>query len=162
MLPASAPTMRETDSLPRRTDDEPTPRIDPGFAEGRSRLVLFGGTGWLALGHLVDIAFVLWGGVAIVAGAFALNTAGKLVRYRVLSLPTADRLKLGATWVFLVAAAVGLLASYAHGRTDDGAVRLFWSSGLAGVGFGLLHVAARSLYLPSGESAVGGDASPER
>lgn len=154
--------MRETDTVPRTTDDEPARRIDPRFAEGRSRLVLFGGVWWLALGEAVGIGPVLWGGVAIVAAASAVNTAGKLARYRDLPIPTGDRLKLGATRTLLALALVGFLASYAHGRTDDGVVRLLWSSGLAGVGFGLLHVAARSLYLPAGESAVGGDASPER
>jgi hypothetical protein len=42
---------------------------------------LFGGLAWLALGHLVDIGMVIWGGIAVVTGAFVLNTAGKVVHY---------------------------------------------------------------------------------
>ncbi|ELZ33952.1 hypothetical protein C474_03295 [Halogeometricum pallidum JCM 14848] len=153
--------MTETDAVPRTTDDEPARRIDPRFVEGRGRLVLFGGAWWLALGEAVGIAPVVWGGVVIVAGAFGLDTVGKLLRYRALPIPSADRLTLGATRTLLALAAVAVLAGYADGRYGGGGIRILRWLATAGVGCGLLHVAARSLYLPARESAVDGDVPSE-
>jgi hypothetical protein len=147
--------MTETD-VPRTTDDDPAARIDPRFVEGRGRLVLSGGACWLALGAAVDIGPVVWGGVLIVAGAFGLDTAGKLARYRALPIPSADRFTLGATRTLLALAAVAVLAGYAYGWYG-GEARILRSLAAVGVGCGLLHVAARSLCLPNG-SAVDGDA----
>ncbi|MFC7164731.1 hypothetical protein M0R89_21725 (plasmid) [Halorussus limi] len=126
--------------------------VNPSTAEGRSRVLLFGGLAWLALGHLVDIALVVWGGVGLIAVAFALNTAGKVVHYRSLSIPSRDHLTLSATWTLLAVTVVALLANFAHTRYGPGDGAYFWSLAVAGVGFGLLHMAAQSKYLP--ESAV--------
>lgn len=153
--------MTETDAVPRTTDDEPARRIDPRFVEGRGRLVLFGGAWWLVLGEAVDIGPVVWGGVVIVAGAFGLDTVGKLVRYRALSIPSTDRFTLGATRTLLALAVVAVLVGYVDGRYGGGGIRILRSLATVGVGCGLLHVAARSLYLPASDSAVGGDASSE-
>ncbi|MDS0300023.1 hypothetical protein NDI76_14850 [Halogeometricum sp. S1BR25-6] len=150
--------MTETDAA-RTTDDDPAARIDPRFVEGRGRLVLSGGACWLALGAAVDIGAVVWGGVLIIAGAFGLDTVGKLARYRALSIPSVDRFTLGATRALLALAAVAVLAGYAHARYG-GEIRLLRSLALVGVGCGLLHVVARSLCLPN-ESAADGDVSPE-
>ena len=129
-------------------------RIDPSTAAGRSRVLLFGGMGWLALGSFVDMAVVFWGGVGIVTLAFVLNTAGKLVHYRDLSIPRSDWLKLSASWTLLALTVVGLLANYAYARYGSGGGSFFWTLAVAGVGFGLLHMAAQSSYLPENEASM--------
>lgn len=140
--------MTETEPLTQPTDTDSKFRIDPCTAEGRSRLLLMGGMGWLAIGTLVDVALVVWGGVLIIAGAFALNTVGKLVHYRDLPISQADRVTLSATWLLLAATVVSLLTNYAYTRYGPGAGRYFWALAVAGIGFGLLYMAAQSLYLP--------------
>ncbi|MFB6161656.1 MAG: hypothetical protein ABEJ61_10860 [Haloferacaceae archaeon] len=114
-------------------------------------MLLFGGLGWLAIGHLVAMSLIVWGGVGIVAVAATLNTAGKLSHYRALPVPSRDRLALSATWTLLALTIVGLLATFAHGRYGSGGGAYFWSLAVAGVGFGLLHMAAQSIYLPESE-----------
>jgi hypothetical protein len=126
--------------------------IDPGLAEGRSRLLLFVGLGALGVGHLADAALAVWCGVAVVVAAFALNTAGKLAHYRGLSVPVSHRATLGGSWLLLAATVVGLLADYAYARYGPGDGAFFWSLAVAGVGFALLHLGAQATYLPpSGE-----------
>lgn len=127
--------------------------IDPGFAEGRSKLLLFAGMGALAIGTMVDSGPVFWGGVAIVGMAFLLNTVGKLRHYGELPIPTGDRLKLTASWVLVVTSVVGLLANYAYTRYGPGNGTFFWSLAAASVGFGLIHLAAQSRYLPVEDDA---------
>ncbi|MFB6156614.1 MAG: hypothetical protein ABEJ34_02075 [Haloferacaceae archaeon] len=144
-------TPTETD-LPTPSDESPT--VSPGLAEGRSRLLLFAGLVGFAVGHLVDAPPVVWGGIALVAVAFAVNTAGKLTHYRRLSIPRGDRTKLAASWVLLAVTVVWLLAVYARARYGPGGGRFFWSLAAAGLGFGLLHMAAQSKYLPA-------DAAPD-
>lgn len=133
------------------TDGDPLVNVDPSTAEGRSRLLLFGGLTSLAVGHLVETSLLIWAGVGIVGAAFALNTAGKLVHYRSLPIPSRDRLALSATWVLLTGSVVTLLANFAYTRYGAGDGAYFWPLAVAGVGFGLLHMAAQSTYLPAGE-----------
>lgn len=125
--------------------------VEPSTAEGRSQLLLFGGLGWLAIGHLVDAGVVVLGGVVIVTAAFSLNTAGKVVHYRSLPVSTRSRLLLTGTWVALASTVVGLLAIFARARYGAGDGAFFWSLAVAGIGFGLLHMAAQSSYLPGNE-----------
>lgn len=73
--------MTDADPATRASAGDSRPRVDPGTAEGRSRILLFGGLGCLAVGNLVDASLVVWGGVGVVVLAFVLNTAGKLVHY---------------------------------------------------------------------------------
>lgn len=120
-------------------------------------MLLFGGLTLLALGHLVSIGTVIWGGIAVIVGAFLLNTAGKVVHYRGLSIPTRHRLALTATWGFLGLTVVGLLTNFAYSRYGPGDGSYFWSLAVAGVGFALLHMAVQSNYLPHDES----NATPE-
>lgn len=126
-------------------------RVDPSRAEGWSRILLFGGLGWLALGTMVNMAVIFWGGVGIVGLAFALNTIGKLIHYANLPIPRADQVRLAVSWVLLAVTVVGLLANYAYARYGVGAGEFFWALAVAGVGFGLLHMAAQSMYLPETE-----------
>lgn len=125
--------------------------ISPALAEGRSRLLLFGGMGTLGIAAVVDLSFVFWGGVAIVGLAFALNSAGKLSHYWGLSIPRNDRLKLSLSWLLLAVTVLALLANYGHARYGPGDGGFFWSLAVAGIGFGLLHMAAQSTYLPASE-----------
>lgn len=140
-----------TESIRQSSGDGPFVNINPGTAEGRSRALLFGGLLWLALGHLVDMAIVIWGGVGIIAIAFVLNTAGKVVHYRALPIPSRDQLTLSVTWTLLAVTVVALLANFAHTRYGPGDGAYFWSLAAAGVGLGLLHMAAQSIYLPESE-----------
>ncbi|MDZ7746962.1 MAG: energy-coupling factor transporter transmembrane component T [Halobacteriales archaeon] len=50
-----------TDSVSTPVRDSSLLSIDPSTAEGRSKAILFGGLAWLAIGHLVDIGFIVWG-----------------------------------------------------------------------------------------------------
>lgn len=140
-----------TEPVSQSTDSGSIVYVDPSTAEGRSRVLLFGGLAWLALGHLVDMTIIIWGGVGIIAIAFVLNTTGKVVHYRSLSIPSRDQLTLSATWTLLAVTVVGLLANFAHTRYGPGDGSYFWSLAVAGVGFGLLHMAAQSKYLPESE-----------
>lgn len=144
-----------TESVPSSTGGDSFAMINPSTAEGRSRVLLFGGLAWLAIGHFVDMSIIIWGGVGIIAIAFSLNTAGKVIHYRSLPIPSRDQLTLSATWTLLAVTVVGLLANFAHTRYGPGDGAYFWSLAVAGVGFGLLHMAAQSIYLPEneGESA---------
>lgn len=148
-----------TDSVSRPTRDSSLVNINPSTAEGRSRALLFGGLTWLALGHLVDMGLIVWGGVAIVTVAFILNTAGKVVHYRELPIPSRDQLVLSATWGLLALTVVGLMANFAHTRYGSGDGAYFWSLAVAGIGFGLLHMAAQSSYLPESEVEPDGEDS---
>ena len=140
-----------TESVRQSTGDSSSVNINPSTAEGRSRALLFGGLVWLALGHIVDISLVVWGGVGIIAVAFVLNTAGKVVHYRDLPIPSRDRLFLSATWTLLAVTVVSHLANFAYSRYGPGDGAYFWSLAVAGVGFALLHMAAQSIYLPESE-----------
>jgi hypothetical protein len=131
------------------TAGEPTAPVDPGLAEGRSRLLLFAGMGVLAVGALVAEGSVVWAGVVAIALAFALNTAGKLVHYRGLSIPAGHKLRLSASWLALAATVVGALGTFAHTRYGAGDDGFLLPLALAGVGFALLHMAAQSKYLPA-------------
>lgn len=146
--------MTDNTDAPRQMCTESSPLIDPSTAEGRSRLLLFGGLALLSVGHLVELSTVALGGVATVALAFALNTAGKLVHYRRLPVPSRDRLILSVSWVLLAATVVGLLANFVYTRYGAGGGAYFWSLAVAGVGFGLLHMAAQSIYLPESEAGT--------
>lgn len=125
--------------------------VTPSIAEGRSRILLFGGLGGFAIGNAVSILPVVWGGLGVVVLAFGLNTAGKLSHYGELPIPLSDRVKLSASWVLLALTVVGLIANYAYTRYGPGGGDFFWSLAVAGIGFGLLHMAAQSKYLPEGE-----------
>lgn len=140
-----------TESIRQSTGDGSFVNINPSTAEGRSRALLFGGLVWLALGHLVDMAVIIWGGVGIIAIAFGLNSAGKVVHYWTLPIPSRDQFVLSATWTLLAVIVVGLMANFAHTRYGPGDGAYFWSLAVAGVGFGLLHMAAQSIYLPESE-----------
>jgi hypothetical protein len=140
-----------TDTEPASRESASLASLDPGLAEGRSRLLLFVGLGALGVGHLVDASLAVWSGVAVVAAAFALNTAGKLTHYRTLPIPGAHRAALAASWLLLAACVVALLANYAAARFGGGDGGYFWALAVAGFGFGLLHVAAQSTYLPASE-----------
>jgi len=129
--------------------------INPSTAEGRSRAVLLGGMGWLALGSFLKMSFVFWGGVLIVSLAFLVNTAGKFVHYRELPITRGDRLKLTASWTLLSLTVLALILNYAITRYGPGNGDYFWSLAVAGIGFGLLHMAAQSMYLPN--TAIEGD-----
>lgn len=142
------------------TDTEPTTRsrgsdsadtgvsIDPRLTEGRSRLLLFAGLGGLALGTTVEAALVVWGSAIVIAAACVLNTAGKLIHYWGLPLPRSDRLALGASWLVLALTLVGVVVKYASARYGSGEGSFFWALAAGAVGFGLLHMAAQSNYLP--------------
>lgn len=140
--------MTETELPPQSTETDSRLRIDPATAEGRGRLLLMGGMGWLAIGTFVDMALIVWGGVVIISGAFALNTAGKLVHYHELPIPGDDEAKLAVSWLLLGLTIIGLLANYVYSRYGAGDGSYFWTLAVAGVGFGLLHMAAQSMYLP--------------
>lgn len=140
--------MTETEPLSQSPENESRFRIEPSTAEGRGRLLLMGGMGWLAIGTIVDMALIVWGGIAIIAGAFALNTAGKLVHYHELPIPGDHEAKLAVSWLLLGLTIIGLLVNYAYSRYGAGDGSYFWALAVAGVGFGLLHMAAQSMYLP--------------
>lgn len=127
--------------------------IDPRFAEGRSRIVLFVGMGGLGLGTTFSLPAVSLGGIALIVVAFTLNTAGKLVHYGDLGLSLRRQAALVSSWCSLATAVVGLLATYALTRYWAFTGQYFWSLAVAAVGFGLLHMAAQSRYLPAGGSA---------
>lgn len=140
--------MPDTEPVTQPSESDPLLNVNPSTAEGRSRIFLFGGMGWLAIGSVVDIALVVWGGVAIVGLAFGLNTAGKLAHYWKLPIQRSDRLKLSASWGLLTLTIIGLLINYAYTQYGPGEGSFFWALAVAGVGFGLLHMAAQSTYLP--------------
>lgn len=146
--------MTDTDSLSQPSGNDSLMGIDPRLAEGRSRLLLFGGLGGLAIGNILNVPLAVWGGVGVITLAFVLNTAGKLIHYRELSIPRADRLKLAASWVLLALTVVSLLTNYAYTRYGPGEGTFFWALAVAGVGFGLLHMAAQSKYLPMTEGST--------
>ncbi|RBI58704.1 hypothetical protein DMJ13_25505 [halophilic archaeon] len=101
------------------------------------------------------MGLIVWGGVAIVTLGFLLNTSGKLVHYQRLSIPRGDQLKLSVSWLLLALTVVGLLTIYAYARYGSGEGSFFWTLAVAGIGFGLLHMAAQSLYLPATEESLG-------
>ncbi|MFB6167332.1 MAG: hypothetical protein ABEJ43_00615 [Haloferacaceae archaeon] len=138
---------------PAEAQDEPDADgwVDPGLAEGRSRLLLFGGMGGLAIGTFLDVAALFWLGVAGVGVAFALNTAGKLVHYGRLAIPRRGRIGLSASWLALALTVVALLSNYAYARYGPGEGSFFWALAVGALGFALLHMAAQSTYLPATE-----------
>ncbi|WP_227380964.1 hypothetical protein [Haladaptatus halobius] len=146
--------MTEPEPLSQPSGNDSLMSLNPSTAEGRSQILLFGGLGWLAIGNIVDIALIVWSGVAIVTLAFILNTSGKLVHYQQLSIPRSDRLKLSVSWLLLALTVVGLLTTYASARYSSGEGNFFWPLAVAGIGFGLLHMAAQSLYLPTTEESI--------
>lgn len=125
--------------------------ITPGLAEGRSRLLLFVGLAGFAIGNLVSASLVTRGATGTVAVALGLNTVGKLTHYRSLSISRSDRAKLAVSWVLVALTVVGLLTNYTYARYGSGDGSFFWSLAAAGLGFGLLHMAAQSEYLPPAE-----------
>lgn len=141
-----------SDSGSRAASTGGLPSVNPSTAEGRSRVALFGGLTLLALGHLVNVGTVVWGGIAVVIGAFILNTAGKIVHYRGQPIPPRNRLILTATWGLLGLTVVGLLMNFAYSRFGPGNGSYFWSLAVAGIGFALLHMAAQSNYLVHDEA----------
>jgi hypothetical protein len=141
--------MTDTEPVSQGSQNSSVVSIDPSTAEGRSRLLLIGGMGWLGIGTAVDMALIVWGGVAIVTLAFGINTAGKLVHFRELSIPRTNWLTLSLSWILLALTVVGLVTTYAHARYGSGEGGFFWALAVAGVGFGLLHMAAQSIYLPA-------------
>lgn len=143
--------MTDTDPPSQLSEDDSFVSVDPRTTERRSRLLLFGGLGGLAIGNVLGTPLVTWGSVAILTLAFALNTAGKLVHYWDLSIPRADRLHLAASWTLLALTVVGLLMNYTYARYGPGNGSFFWALAVAGIGFGLLHLAAQSKYLPVSE-----------
>lgn len=145
--------MTEPDSRSETTDLHSRPRIDPGTAEGRGRLLLMGGMGGFAIGTLADVAPVVWGGVCLIGVAFALQTAGKLVHYHDRPIPRSDEAKLAASWLLVAVTIGGLVANYAYARYGPGDGRYFYALAVAGIGFGLLHMAAQSAYLPNPEKS---------
>ena len=147
---------KNSNSATQSADRDSFLSVNPSTAEGRSRALLFGGLAWLALGHLVDIGMVVWGGIAVVTGAFVLNTAGKLSHYRNLPIPPRNQLALTATWTLLGLSVVGLLVNFAYTRYGPGNGSYFWSLAIAGIGFALLHMAAQSSYLPASEVELDG------
>ncbi|WP_435195488.1 hypothetical protein [Natronomonas sp. EA1] len=126
-----------------------TPWVDPALAEGRSKLLLFGGLGCLGVATLVNVAPVFWLGLVVVTLAFGLNTVGKLLHYRTLPVAARDRLVLSLSWVLLAGTVVTLLATFALARYAGREPRFFWSLAVAGIGFGLLHMAAQSTLIPA-------------
>lgn len=122
--------------------------LDPSLAEGRSKLLLFASMGALGVGTTLAVGPVVWVGIVGIGVAFIVNTVGKLRHYAGLPLARERRLLLSASWLLLAAAVIGLLATYAYGRYGPGAGSYFWSLAAAGLGFGLLHVAAQGRYLP--------------
>lgn len=127
--------------------ESPIP-LDPGLAEGRSRLGLFVGMGVLAVGTMVEMSAVVFGGATLIGVAFALNTVGKLAHYWGLPIEVRDRVLLSISWLTLASTVVGLLATFVYARYGPGGGSFFWPLAVAGVGFGLLHMAAQGTYLP--------------
>jgi len=142
-----------TDAEPasRSRAADPAPVVDPGLAEGRSRLLLYAGMATLFAGWLADAGVVAWGGTLLFGLAFVLNTAGKLSHYAALPIPGRHRLLLSASWVLLALAVVGLLIRFVHVRYGAGTGAVPAWLAIAGVGFGLLHMAAQSKFLPGGD-----------
>lgn len=125
--------------------------IDPGLAEGRSRIFLFVGMGGLGLGSLLEMAPAVWAGALLVLIAFSLNTVGKLTHYRELPVPPRQRLALAASWTLLALSAVGSLVVFVSSRYGPRQGSFFWPLAIAAVGFSLLHMGAQSTYLPESE-----------
>jgi hypothetical protein len=121
--------------------------VDAGLVEGRSKLVLFVGMSGLVVGSFIEVSEVFLGSVSLVGIAFILNTIGKLHHYRALPIPTRSQLALAATWVLLAITALSLIGTYTIARFLGGQGSFFWPLAIAGVGFGLLHMAAQSRFL---------------
>ena len=136
-----------TEQLSNTTGNGSMVEIKPSLAAGWSKLGLFVGLGVLAVGHLVDIPAVVWGGVTLVALALGLNTVAKVGHYWGLGIPRRDRLLLSASWLVLAVTVLGVIANYAYAQYGPGDGSFFWSLAVAGLGFGLLHMAAQSIYL---------------
>lgn len=124
-------------------------RLDPGLAEGRSKLALFVGLGGLGVGSIVHSKPVFLGSVTLVGFAFVLNTAGKLRHYWELQIPTGAQMKLSVSWLLLGGTVLALLGTYASARYLGGEGGYFWPLAVAGFGFGLLHMVAQSRCLPA-------------
>ncbi|MDY6817448.1 MAG: hypothetical protein SVG88_02210 [Halobacteriales archaeon] len=140
--------MTNTESISTVAEKDRLMNINPSTAEGRSRLLLFAGLGVLAIGNVINMGLFIWGGVGIVTIAFVLNTAGKLSHYRSLPISRRDSVLLSASWTLVAASVIALLANYTYTRYGAGDGSFFWSLAVAGLGFGLLHMAAQSKYLP--------------
>ncbi|MFB6360245.1 MAG: hypothetical protein ABEH59_02875 [Halobacteriales archaeon] len=146
--PADLPSA-ENGSTSKQPGRMPDLNLDPGLAEGWSRLALFVGLGGLAVGTLLDTTPVFLGSVTLVGLAFVLNSAGKLRHYHQLRIPMNAKLKLSVSWVLLSATVLALLWTYTNARYLGGEGGFFWALAAAGLGFGLLHMAAQSRYLPA-------------
>ena len=116
-------------------------------AEGRSKLVLRVGLSGLAFGILVRYAPLVLASIVLAALGFGLHAAGRLGHYWTLAIPARRRRWLTATWVLLAASVVGLLATVTYARYGPGSGRLVWPLAIGTTGFGLLHLAARSIAL---------------
>lgn len=139
----------ENGSTDRPSGTGPRWRLDPGLAEGRSKLALFVGLGGLGVGSLVHSKPVFLGSVSLMGLAFVLNTAGKLRHYWGLPIPTSAQVKLTASWLLLGGTVLTLLGTYTSARYLGGDGGFFWPLAVAGFGFGLLHMVAQSRHLPA-------------
>lgn len=139
--------MKETQHTSASPESRSPLRPDPSTAQGRSRLVLVLGMIGFGVGSLLDAKAVVWGSVTLVAIAFALNTAGKLVHYRELEIPHEKRVALATSWVLLSVAVVGLVADYAYFLYGPGSGDFFWPLGLVGLGLAVFHRKAQTEYL---------------
>ncbi|WP_435182066.1 hypothetical protein [Halorussus sp. AFM4] len=146
--------MTNTEPAARQSETDSHAYVNPSTAEGWSRLGLFFGMGFFAIGNLLEMVAVVWGGTAMIACAFILNTAGKLAHYWGLSISRAERVKLSASWLLLMLTVVGLLTNFSYARYGPGEPSFFWSFAVAGIGFGLLHMAAQTKYLPATEKTA--------
>ncbi|MFB6281129.1 MAG: hypothetical protein ABEH40_03825 [Haloferacaceae archaeon] len=145
--------MTGTDPTTGATGDGGPAGLTPELAAGWSRLVLFVGMAGLAVGALADAAPVVWAGVGAVVVALCLTTVGKLRHYRGLPVSRRDRALLAASWVLVAVTVAALLADFAAARYGPGNGRFFAALAAAGFGFGLLHMAAQSKYLPANGDA---------
>lgn len=132
--------------------------VDPGLAEGRSRLTLFVGVLGLATATWISDGRVAWASLAVIVVAFALNTAGKVRHYGECPIDRRQRGLLVATWTLQSLLAVAVLVQFVALRYGGGQGQYVWALAVGAIGFALLHRAAQSTYLGELETP---DATPD-
>lgn len=122
--------------------------MDAGHLAGRSQLGYLLGMLLVGGGVSLGVEAAAWAGVALAAVAFAANLLAKARHYASLDISATGKTRVVATWGFLAATTVALLAVGVSTQFGHGYGRFFWPLVLLAVVLVVLHRVFRGMHVP--------------